>query len=98
MYIVFLRFSDNQVQASKYMAGHKQWLQTGFDSGIFLLAGSIHPHSGGLVLAHNIAEEDLIDVVNNDPFVTENVVKAEIVRIDPTKSDSRLAFILDSEN
>jgi hypothetical protein len=32
--------------------------------------------------------------VNDDPFVVENVVSAEILEITPSRTDERLKFIL----
>ncbi len=94
MFIVLLKFSENKSQASQFMEGHNEWIKRGFDDGIFLLAGSLQPNSGGGVIAHNISLPDLQSRVNNDPFVAENVVSAEILEITPSKTDERLTFLL----
>ena len=95
MFIVLLKFSDNKSQAGEFMDGHNQWLGRGFDDGVFLLAGSLQPGLGGGIVAHNTSLPDLQNRVNDDPFVAENVVTAEIVEITPAKSDARLEFLLD---
>jgi len=94
MFIILLKFSDNKAQASQFMAGHKDWIQRGFDDGIFLLTGSLQPNSGGAVVAHNTSLPDLQNRVNDDPFVAENIVSAEILEISPAKADERLEFLL----
>ncbi len=94
MFIVLLKFSENKGQASQFMEGHNEWIKRGFDEGIFLLAGSLQPNSGGGVVAHNISLADLQHRVNDDPFVAENVVSAEILEITPSKADERLTFLL----
>lgn len=93
MFVVLLRFSNNKAQAGKFMEGHKAWIKSGFDDGVFLLSGSIKPSSGGAVLAHNITLSDLQGRVNDDPFVAENIVSAEILEIMPGQADDRLAFL-----
>ena len=40
MFIVFLRFSDSKSQAGEFMEGHNAWIKSGFDDGVFLVAGS----------------------------------------------------------
>ena len=95
MFIVLLKFSDNKSQAGEFMDGHNQWLGRGFDDGVFLLAGSLQPGLGGGIVAHNTSLPDLQNRVNDDPFVAENVVTAEIVEITPAKADARLEFLLD---
>ena len=95
MFIVLLKFSDNKAQASQFMDGHKAWLKRGFDDGVFLLAGGLQPSLGGGIVAHNTARSDLQSRVDDDPFVAENVVSAEILEISPSRADDRLAFLLD---
>ena len=94
MHIVLLRFSTNKSQASRFMDGHKEWIKRGFDDGVFLLAGSLEPGLGGGILAHNSSLADLQKRVNEDPFVAENVVAAEIIELDPGKADARLQFLV----
>jgi uncharacterized protein YciI len=94
MFVVLLKFSGNKGQAGQFMDGHKEWLKRGFDEGVFLLAGSLQPNSGGGILAHNTSLPDLQGRVKADPFVEKDVVSAEILEIAPSKADERLQFIL----
>ncbi|WP_119301398.1 YciI family protein [Dongia deserti] len=94
MFIVLLSFSDNNSKAGQFMDGHKEWLKRGFDDGVFLLAGSLQPNRGGGIVAHNTSLPDLQSRVNDDPFVAENVVTAEILEITPSRADARLQFLL----
>ena len=75
------------------MDGHKAWIKRGFDDGVFLLVGSLEPGLGGGILAHNTSLAELQSRVDDDPFVTEEVVKAEIFELDPGKADERLQFL-----
>lgn len=95
MFIVLLKFSNNKAKAGDFMDGHNAWLKRGFDDGVFLLAGSLQPSLGGGIVAHNTSRADLQNRVNDDPFVSENVVSAEILEITPAKADERLQFFLD---
>ena len=94
MFLVLLRFSDNKGRASQFMEGHKEWIERGFDDGVFLLVGSLQPNLGGGIVAHNTSLSDLESRVNDDPFVAENVVTAEILEIAPSKTDERLQFLI----
>lgn len=94
MFIVLLKVSGNKGQASQFMEGHNEWIRRGFDDGVFLLVGSLQPNLGGGIVAHNTTLSDLQSRVNNDPFVAENVVSAEILEITPSKADERLKFLL----
>lgn len=94
MFIVMLKFSTNRANAGEFMDGHNQWLSSGFNDDVFLLAGSIKPGLGGAIIAHNVLIDDLQTRISEDPFVRENVVTAEIIEIDPAKADERLGFLL----
>lgn len=94
MFIVLLKFDANKARAGELMDGHKTWLQQGFDDGIFLMAGSLQPNLGGGILAHNTSQDALQQRVNDDPFVAEGVVSAEILEISPARADERLGFLL----
>ena len=95
MFIVLLKFSDNKGQSGEFMEGHNEWIKRGFDDGVFLLVGSLQPGLGGGIVAHNTSLIELEARVNEDPFVTQNVVGAEILEITPAKSDERLQFLVD---
>ena len=94
MFVVLLKFSGNKSQAGQFMEGHQEWIRRGFDDGVFLLVGNLQPSLGGGILAHNTSLADLESRVNADPFVTQNVVSAEILEIAPSRADERLKFML----
>ncbi len=94
MFIVLLKFSANKAQAGQFMEGHKAWIKRGFDDGVFVLVGSLQPNLGGAVVAQNTSLSELQARVNDDPFVAQNVVSAEILEITPSKADDRLKFLL----
>ncbi|NEK38637.1 YciI family protein [Rhizobium leguminosarum] len=93
MFVVTLKFSANKAKAPALMVGHDAWLKRGFDEGIFLLSGTIQPSAGGAVFAHNTSRADLETRVQQDPFVVEDVVTADILEIAPGRTDDRLAFL-----
>ena len=95
MFVVFLKFSDNKSNAGQFMDGHNAWIKKGIEDDIFLVVGSLQPSPGGGILAHNITLEDLQNRVNEDPFVIENVVAAEIYEISPSMADERLSFLME---
>ncbi len=94
MYIILLKFSKNRGLASKYMDEHIEWLKQGFEDGVFIVAGSIKPNSGGAIVAIQSTMEQIQNRVNQDPFVVEKIVEPEVVEINPSKMDDRLLSII----
>lgn len=95
MFIVLLRFARHKDRAAGLMAGHNAWLRHGFDEGVFLMAGSVKPAAGGMVIAYGVTGDELRRRLDEDPFVAEGVVEAEIIEIAPGTTDPRLSFLLD---
>lgn len=93
MFVVLLKFSGNRGKAAQFIDGHKQWIKRGFDDGVFSLVGSLASNTGGAILAHGTSLAELQSRVNQDPFVAENVVDAEILEIAPSRADERLVFL-----
>jgi uncharacterized protein YciI len=93
MYVVLLRFSTNKAQAPEHMAGHRAWIKKGVDEGVFLLVGSIRQGQGGAILAAGPSPEALQARIDEDPFVVHQIVKAEIIDIDPNITAPELAFL-----
>lgn len=92
MFVITLRFAD-KTKASPLMEGHNAWIKRGFDDGVFLLVGSLQPNAGGAILAHNASLPEIEARVQDDPFVAQGVVSAEILDIAPGRSEDRLAFL-----
>jgi uncharacterized protein YciI len=93
MFIVLLKFSTEKEKAGKLMGGHNDWIQQGFDQGVFLMAGGLKPSLGGALLAHNTTLDELKSRVELDPFVAQGVVHAEIHEIAPSRTERRLDFL-----
>ncbi len=94
MFVVLLKFAPDKARAGEFMDAHKAWIKRGFDDGVFLMAGSLQPQLGGAIMVHNTSLPELQVRVNEDPFVAENIVSADIHEITPAKADERLGFLL----
>jgi len=94
MFVISLKFSEQKNRAGDFMQGHKEWIKQGFEQGIFLLVGNLQPNLGGGIIAHKISRSALQAKIEEDPFVAENIVTAEIIEITPSKTDKRLEFLL----
>lgn len=94
MFVILLKFSHNKSQAGPLMDAHNIWIQRGFDEGVFLVVGSLQPPLGGAILAQAADLDEIEMRVQDDPFVAEGVVSADILEITPNRTDDRLKFLL----
>lgn len=96
MFIVLLNISGSKELAAKHMAEHKAWLQNGFEEGVFLASGNLSGQPGGGILIHGLNEDELQQRLNQDPFVIHGIVSVQIIEITPSRTDPRMAFLLES--
>ena len=92
MYIALLRLADG-TKVSEHLAGHILWLEQGFDDQAFFLTGGIPQTGGGAILAAGLSIDELTARLAKDPFVVHGVVTPEIIELDTTMNDPRLAFL-----
>lgn len=92
MFVIALRFAD-KAKAPALMEGHNAWISRGFEDGLFLLTGSLQPNAGGAILARGTSRAEIEARVQEDPFVAEGVVAADILEITPGRTDAALAFL-----
>jgi hypothetical protein len=93
MFVIFLRFAENRHLAAAHMDGHNHWIRQGIDDAVFLLVGSVSGGQGGAILAHGLTRAGLESRLEADPFVARRIVTAEVIEIEPSAADHRLAFV-----
>lgn len=94
MFVVVLKFAENRARAPQFMEAHKAWIKKGLEDGAFMMVGSLQPNRGGAILAHGVTHDEIKARVNEDPFVIEGIVSAEIMEISPAFVDQRLDFMM----
>jgi uncharacterized protein YciI len=92
VYLVLLRLAD-AAKVSEHLAGHRLWLEQGFNDNVFFLTGGIPAVGGGAILAAGLSRDELTVRLADDPFVINDVVTPEIIELDITMSDPRLVFL-----
>jgi uncharacterized protein YciI len=94
MYIVVLRLADS-TKVPEHLEGHRQWLQQGFDDGVFFLTGGIRQAGGGAILAAGLTLDELTARLAEDPFVVHGVVVTpDVLDLEVTINDPRLAVLV----
>lgn len=96
MFVVLLRFSTKRSQASEWMTAHQDWLQRGFDDGVFVASGSLGAQQGGAILAHGSDAAALRRRVADDPFVAHDIVSADIIEVALSRVIPQLQFLAGS--
>jgi len=70
---------------------HRQFLQTGYDQGIFLASGPQVPRIGGIIIARAESMEDLATFLQDDPYLINNIAHYQYIEFEPVKSQGFMA-------
>jgi uncharacterized protein YciI len=90
MYIVLLRMTPQRDRAAAVSGQHKSWIEQGIADGVFLLAGTLEPKLGGVLLADGLSREALDARIALDPFVQVGAVEPEVLTVTPSMAHERL--------
>jgi uncharacterized protein YciI len=90
VYIVLLRMTPHRDRAAAVSSRHKAWIEQGIADGVFLLAGTLEPKLGGVLLADGLSRDDLDARIALDPFVQVGAVEPEVLTVTPSMAHERL--------
>lgn len=84
-FLVEITYTAAPERIGELVAGHRAFLQTGYDQGLLLFSGPQNPKVGGLVLARAESETDLRAFFDNDPYHCKNAATYRFVLFEPVK-------------
>ena len=91
--LIVLTYVAPLAEVDALMKAHVDWLEIGFDQGVFLLAGRRNPRTGGVILARGPADQ-VAAVSASDPFVTGGVATVELVPFNASFAAPAIADLL----
>jgi uncharacterized protein YciI len=86
MFIVTLTYLKHVEEVDALMPGHIEWLNQGYDDGLFVASGRRIPRTGGVILARSGDERALVDFLARDPFAIHGAARFDVVEFSATKT------------
>jgi hypothetical protein len=94
VFIILMHLVDGS-KAPAHVDGHKDWIRQGFADGLLFYVGGRRGGGGNAMIANGGTPEELRSRVDQNPFVANGVVTAEIIELDTTMSDPRMGFMVE---
>ncbi len=76
---------------------HREFLQTGYDSGMLLASGPQEPRTGGIIIARADSISTVKDFFAQDPYALEKAATHRFIEFDPVKFQPFIASWLRGE-
>lgn len=89
MFILSLTYVKPTEEADRLMQPHMDWVNAGYDSGMFLASGRKNPRTGGVILARGERAE-IEAYAAADPFTVEGVALYEVTEVAVTRTAAGL--------
>ncbi|MED7818367.1 MULTISPECIES: YciI family protein [unclassified Francisella] len=84
IHIIDLQYLVEESEVAKIRPSHRDFLDIGYNKGIFLASGPKIPKTGGVILALGNIDE-IKEFIKNDPFYINNIAKYSFSSFDAVK-------------
>ena len=89
LFIIILKYHASLEKIDDCRPAHLEFLDRYYERGIFVVSGRQIPLTGGVIIAKNTIRLELENIMDQDPFMVENLATYDIYEFTPNKfSDS----------
>ncbi|THV21521.1 YciI family protein [Peteryoungia ipomoeae] len=94
MFILSLTYVKPSEDADRLMQPHMDWVNAGYESGLFLASGRKNPRTGGVILAKG--DRAAIETyAASDPFVIEGIAICDVTEVVVSRAAAGLEGLKD---
>jgi uncharacterized protein YciI len=94
MYVVFLTYLKPIEDVDQWLVPHRAYLDTLYQKGHLLASGPRIPRTGGILLVKGMPREELMEILESDPFHQQGIASYEPIEFDPVKHCDALKGLL----
>lgn len=95
MYIINLTYKVPLETVDQYLDSHIEYLNKHYELGIFLASGRKVPRTGGIILAKISDKNELLKIIEQDPFQINDLADYELSEFIPSKTCEELRFLME---
>jgi uncharacterized protein YciI len=90
LFIISLTYVAPLERLDELMPGHAAFLDRYFADGTFLASGRKVPRTGGVILARGGSREEIVKIIEDDPFRREGVAEYDVIEFVATRTSGAL--------
>jgi uncharacterized protein YciI len=95
MFIISLSYKKDISEVERFIESHIQFLDKYYTEKKFIFSGRKNPRTGGIILARNVEKDELIGIIQQDPFFQNEIADYDITEVIPTKYDPNFACFVE---
>ncbi len=78
----------------EYLDAHVQFLKEEYQAGHFVASGRKMPRTGGVIIANVKDKDDILKIIEKDPFKINKLAEYEIIEVNLTMTSKELEFMM----
>jgi uncharacterized protein YciI len=94
MFIIHLTYLKDLSAVDEHLESHRRFLDQYYAANIFLASGPKNPRDGGIIIALGKDREQLMAILEQDPFYQQGIAHYELIAFTPVKYHSALAALI----
>lgn len=85
VFVVVLRYLVSIDVIDKHRPAHLEFLESYYKKEIFIASGAQVPRTGGIILAKDVSREQLLTIIEQDPFYQYRCAEFQVFEFLPNK-------------
>ncbi len=85
IFVVTLKYIKPLTEIEKYLPKHREFLNSYYKEGAFLVSGPQVPRTGGVIVSSLTCKSKLKEILAKDPFFIHAIASYDITEFRPTK-------------
>lgn len=94
MFLINMTFTDMEKITPELTEQHRNYLEQEYRSNKLMFGGRKVPRTGGIIISQHDSEQELIQVLNLDPFIKSGAVSYAITEFIPVMASKEYAHIV----
>ena len=94
MFIISLNYIVPNEAIDEYLDAHVQFLKAEYQAGHFVASGRKVPRTGGVIIANVKDKNEVLEIIEKDPFKINNLAEYEIIEVNLTMTCRELEFMM----
>ncbi|GMA98677.1 YciI family protein [Pelosinus sp. IPA-1] len=94
MFLIILNYVKPLEYLDQLIPAHIEFLDRFYNQSKFLVSGRRNPRVGGVIIAKASSEEEVWDIIKQDPFHSNGAAEYEVIEFIPSKYDPRFEGLL----
>jgi uncharacterized protein YciI len=97
-FLILIRYKVPMEVIEQHTPAHREYLKTQYAQGRMLMSGPLVPRTAGVLWAQAVEKEEIVSMMEGDPFYTNEVAEWEIMEFKPVMFADSLKPVIEAQN